>query len=792
MWKAASQIEKLLQGWTGTERLADLWALHYFCQYAVFSNAYETGDIWATLVVPSESGEQIIEVVSSGSSQFSRADLALAMFRLFFFDDLLIDWEKSDPNLIMTQLDLEMSRGCLRWPYLFGRLLYDRFNDTATSDRTEHLHPDEVEALLEGTPAGVYQVGSVLSGPFGFLRSAESRFLLPTTELPLWHCSDTGCGALHRVSLLPPPVPVEKASVWLAEVGGRIFGQRSEWRVPLDHLLRPGGRYRGRKFYDLAVLVANGIVGPERSSLLAAALRSDDSTALRSVLSRAIGRVGKAPDAVAAALTEEQQLQLLLLLPDRNLQELIDRCVYDDRIRIPVHEIRTPRINAPKMSNRDRSCELSSFGLRAKPRLPLAALHTAIWEAYERAGLLDELGWRLRRQPGAPPANALMEFIRTRQPEQVIADLILSSMPVTQALSTELAVDIARVGSEGRLAALFLWRLGFDPAQYSDDYPRFRTRLEDFNSTVLASGEVRTEDDRERVRAIGVNLFVSVEHFLTELVAYNTWLLASDHFLGKFTYSHRVALEKVRQVLGTSIESGSVSVSWSASGQNALGTLLVYAQRMVTWMEGLKSRDRKAVCRPASDLPHFADDEREQTFVFWHTALWADADPRELETYVDAIAGIVSQVSRADAASIRNGLDHQRGADDFPEAASMLACVARLRDALEMADTRRYLPKSYWLMSVQSDRFGRDTFIYRDYRQREITLGGPAIVLGLPRVNFRKPVLIAPGNLLGKPNSELRFSIQEDSIYAEYWRNYPRRRRIPAPVQATPDEGALT
>jgi len=788
MWKSAAEIEETLGGLPGRQILADLWALHYFAKRAVYSPEYVTNDLWSDIVVLSPCGEELIENSRAALGQCTRADLCLAIFGLFYHHDLLIDHKRTDASLVLDRLNSEFQEQLITWPYRFGRLLYDRFNDTVESDHTDHLEWQQARKLLGGTPAGVYQVGAFVSGPYGIISSAEARFVPPRATLPLWHCSDTGCGALHSMALMPPPIPLVQTYARLESAVREKYGPSSEWPRPMNRLfLRPA---EGRACYDLPVLIADAIVQGERTALVAAALRSDRAPQIRSVLQTRTGGGQMTPEAIADSLGEAEQVQILLTLADVDLRSLVDACVHDRRIDVPLNEIRAAGVTYAdeRLSSRDRSSELSSLGLRSKAKVPLASLHTIIWESYETLGLLEELGWKLRRKPGVPPSSALMDFIRTNRPSQVVNELVLASMPVTGVVCERFAIPLEAADRSGAIVDRLLWKLGFNQSRFPDEYPRFRKRIEEFSSTVLPQSEIRTEEERARVRSVGVNLFVSVEHFIQELIAYNTWLLASDHFVAtRFTYDSYDAVEGVSRILGRELRSGDLSFQWQNGGGNTLGTLLVYAQAMVEWMEDLRTRDPLTVVRPEMDLPHYAD-ESDQWFMFRHIALWADTNPDELARYVQGISGVVAQLHRAGIAAIRNGLDHRRDDHEFPKPDAMLACSLRLRDALDLADVHRYVPKVFWLQSFETDREGRQQFVFSDYLNKEVTLGGPPVISGLRRPGFREPVLIAPGNLLGEPNAELRFTIRERSAYAEYWANYPRRRRIPSPHPPQPTE----
>lgn len=791
-WLSTTEVERWLDARPDGPRLAELYALHWLVDASILSLDYQTGKDWASLVPLSPAGQELVDLAFAEGMRPPGPDIARSMFALFFHQDLLINPVMTDPERIAARLSSELRARLITWPYLFGRLLYDKFNDTVTSDRTDHLEAPEVHQLLEGTPVGVYQMGQLLTGPLGLLRSNERRFVPPPSTLPLWHCSDTGCGALHSVQLRRPNVPLVQVHTTLRNTALEKLGPASEWQGCFNHLLRSDRGARGLPYYDIAALIANAIIGSERVSLLTSALQTPVQKALRAVLSASGADATGAAESVAGRLTEAEQLQLLLILPDTQLIDLIDRSTVQGRIVVPFCEVRSARLESPRLSGRDRPCTLSAQGLRAKPRVPLAALHSIIWDSYDRAGLLPELGWKLRRRPDPPPRNALMDYIRGTDPRAAIKELIVSSMPIARAVAEALHLSLDVPDQTDGFADRLLWKLGFETNPYREHYSRLRRRLQEFSDTVLRLGDVRTEDDREKLRAIGVNLFVSVEAFLSDLISFNSWFLGSDHFVDtRFVFDSRVAVARVPTFLGASLASGDTHITWNNDGANTLGTLLVYLQRLSNWSRELTTSTPLPFERPQEDLPHFADDP-EQAFVFRHTTLWADSDPSELAAHAKGIETIVEQLNRADLAGVRNGLDHKREERQFPSTDVMIACTARLRDAFDYADLYRFIPKEYWLQSRSRDRHGKQTLVFADYQGREVSLGGPSVISGLPEPVFRKPVIIGPGNPLGFPHAELRFEIREPSHYATYWAGYPRRRRIPSPHRALQKDETLS
>jgi len=356
--------------------------------------------------------------------------------------------------------------------------------------------------------------------------------------------------------------------------------------------------------------------------------------------------------------------------------------------------------------------------------------------------------------------------------------LVLTSKPITHSVAESLGLTIASSDTPDVSVDQILWRLGFDLPSFSDDLERFSQRLGQFNEMLLRLGAVRSEEDREDVRAVGVNLFVSVEHFLEEVVAFDVWLLASDHFVEtRFIYEKDAALQTVSQVLGAQTKSGDEILRWDPRGGNTLGGLLAYLERAVQWTRTLLVSDRRQAERSPEDLPHYAGD-RIRRFPFRHRQLWADCDPVELAAFVEGFENVAVQMARANVASVRNGLDHKREPKRFPDVDTMLLCAARLREALTSASVNRYIPKTYWLHEETRDQYGRFKYLLLDHAAKPLLLYGPSLTRGSKRPIFKTPMIIPAGNLLGLPNGDLIFMVRAQSKYMEYWANYPRRRRI--------------
>jgi hypothetical protein len=201
MWRSAQELEAELKSFPDLSQLNTLYSLSTFWRNAVYPADYRASEDWASVLTLTPYGEKRLNDLRPAltGTGLAQVDILLAYFAVFFHHDLFLDAGETDSTKIRHILEHELLQGQIRLPYRYGRLLYDRFNDTYSDTRTDHLMSADVERLLQGTPLGVYQLGTLVSGPLGVLDSQETRYIPPTLSLPLWHCSDTGCNAIHHV-----------------------------------------------------------------------------------------------------------------------------------------------------------------------------------------------------------------------------------------------------------------------------------------------------------------------------------------------------------------------------------------------------------------------------------------------------------------------------------------------------------------------------------------------------------------------------------------------------------------
>ena len=779
MWKSQVDIFYIIDEYEEKVRLDKLFSLSVLWGHAIYSKEYVADKAWESNLVFTDYGKKVFNLILSNGQIEKSSNYYLALFCSFNHHDLYFDWEKTNIDNIEALLNHEINVGKIKYPYSFARDLYDRFNDVNQANRTDHLLHDDVLHLLEDTPKGVYQVTNTLIGALGVLSSLEARTIYPQLELPLWHCSDTGCGALHGVKLVTNESAITLLIEMISVELNNVYGPPSEWFNSLKTFHRDELWENGKPFCNVCELIAESIFGDERTSLVELALLGSNKRLLRDILDKPPRKStfsqGSAKE-VAIKLNTTEQLHLLFVLTDSELVELIDELVFKKIIKLPIGEVRKPQC-WHKLTGKDHSVSLSSRGVRSFVDDPVSMLTTLVLRAYNEANLEQDLAWKVKGDISINLKKSVFNYIVKLGPQEAITNLVLSSSTVTRHICKEVNlsmkfVDVNQISNE-RL----LWKLGFNPEEYDLIVPRIKSKNREFKELLLSLSSIE-EEEREQVRSVGVNLFVYLEDYLDRFISYNIWLLSSDHFMEtKFDFDIIRARTVVSTILGNTITNDDCELTWSTKGNNTLGVLLAYLAKASAWVSSLNKENRNPFIRDEDDLPHFTNDSY-VPFPFKHNQLWADCDPTELDSFSNGFNKISKLFLQANLAEIRNGIDHHRDGDSFPDNDKMIACVSRLEEAFDNADINRFFPKYYWLISKNTSRYGVEQYVFSDYSKRNLTVHGPSSVSALPSKSFTFPVIIEPYNLLGSPNSKIVVQVKESSVFSDYWNGYPRRRKI--------------
>jgi hypothetical protein len=280
--------------------LGELWAVARFLQSAFYSESFVPDDRWATAVALTPEGETVRRRLTVNRDPVSDGLVSFYMLREFSHLGIFIDSEKTDLELCKELLRHLDTSGDARWPQRFGKELYAKFNEPGSAESTDFIKPEALNTLLLENEKGIFQIGTLLSGPLGFLSSDERREARPSTLLPLWHCADMGCRHLHDTEVKQYK---SATAVWLQQTRRLLldeFGPECRWYGKLDRFA--GNTSSPRRFSDMVAVVCECIVGPELSTACARILKTNRGTQLRQSI-RKLKQAKGSPEAIAQSLT---------------------------------------------------------------------------------------------------------------------------------------------------------------------------------------------------------------------------------------------------------------------------------------------------------------------------------------------------------------------------------------------------------------------------------------------------------------------------------------------------------
>lgn len=235
------------------------------------------------------------------------------------------------------------------------------------------------------------------------------------------------------------------------------------------------------------------------------------------------------------------------------------------------------------------------------------------------------------------------------------------------------------------------------------------------------------------------------------------------------------ARRAVVNTLGQSINTTEGSFVWNVSGENALGTQLVYLNAYQQWLDSPRNVDDLV----RGDLgANVMEDYLQRPFPFRHKQLWADSDTVELERYRKVFTETAKVIMQADVAGVRNGLDHQRDRARFPTNEQLLLCVTRLKTGVGAAEKNRIYPVIFWLDSRIERASGAKQYDFRNSGGDIFSIHRPSTVGSMPGIPSDLPVVFAPVNFLGAADSLLSCRVMGESDYSRYWSDYPRIAKV--------------
>ena len=792
-WKSVLQLRQECVDQEWEDKFAELFGLRTLLRQAIVAPGYRAPVAFEPAISLSSAGEEWVPRVRSSVPGISTGEAKLALFVQFFYHELFIDVAGTDTQRIRKALGDQILGGNIRFPWVYGRLLYDRFNELFT-ERSRGLSPSQTSSLLEGSPQGVFQIRDVVVGPFGVLSSSCHRLLPPPLSVPLWHCSDPSCSALHTVRLATGPSKISEAVEIISEECLQSGEPASEWDALFGDIAGPRSWYDDMHLQHLPWLLVNGLSTPELRTVLRRLLeRYPKETREKFPVTKRFAHVlsGSAQD-IAERVTQDQCLQLVLLASNETIVAELEGLIARRVIYVPPTETRVPHATYGTADWLSTRVECSQFGVRTvstKTHVGVARLKRLIEALFEEPEQRAELEWKLRHVNGEGIQRKLDEYLHTGDPRGIVRELILASPHRLQR-----AFEVMRFGwfevpssseEEDYLVDKILWKLGFDIGLYPRAPSRFWQRLENFLNAARSCTSYN-ERDREVIRSAGVNLFVSLEEVLENSLSFAAWALLSDHY---GVTEFKCGLDEARRFMAsrlTGLRHGSNDpLELDPEGKNTLYSLIQGFAVLAEVCRGIGEGDSSGLRRGDSELPGYYGKTEVQQFPFLHRVLVLDLGDEDRERIIALLGNVTSVLEAAQVHSIRNRLEHKR--PGFPSRAEIEGACAATETAVNEMETAGMTPLVFFYSGSTSDRYGRTTFALEDYKGRKISVSRPSqyILCGLPPL--RVPQIIVPSMHIGDSTELMRFAYVESSEYVELWRDYPKRR-FDIPIEQIEEE----
>lgn len=757
------------------ERFLDLRTLVHILTHSIIPADFKASDEVNRAILLSESGKKLRhQLVANESVETKDANL-LCLLTLTHVDPL-IDIERIDMAKLVGAISELIREKRILYPMIFGRGLYDAAVELFPEERGELKHGDTMR-LLQDKPQGVFHDGHYLLGPFGLYSMKFERDLYPSTDIPLQHCSDIACTAIHRVSLSTSREAGVNHHRPAVSRALRQFSQEpSDWSGFASDLVEE--RYNPYEINDpstLPFLLGDGLSDEELRKLLRRVWDTSDGRTREWAMQ--FGLQGEI-DKWAPGLDRASLLNLLLTEPDEFLAEALDGTVLEGEIEVPDGEVRKPVVNHRARSGAwGLRSELSTMGYRIMPGsstvtlLRLTSLARSLFDP-ESAEEMNDLAWLLRGRPGATAEERLESFLRTASPREILSTLVLSREKNAKKAADVLGLTLS--ADDEVLLNSLLWKLGFVPNRrpdVRDNYWTNHNKLEKFVLTALAA----TESTEEELRGVAASYFVALERHLFDALVFATWALLTDHSMSgrPFEFHLQSARHFTIRTLNASVERKEGVERNDLSEGPMLAQLVQGFLRLSDHLGNLRAREADFV-RQADEYPRFVKQTDLQRFPFEHTVPYLDLTASSQVTLRRTLRDVSTRLNDSGILSARNGLLHAEGKKETPTTSQVNSALDRAREVLRSLEEIGCVRATFEVVSSETDQWGRTSTLLRA-NGTDIRVSGPSSfeLLGMPSLHRR--VYLMPGAIFAAPNEMLRFREGFESQYADYWRDFVRR-----------------
>lgn len=731
------------------------------------------------LIALSDYGQQIYDQLRKRAPYH---EARLLCFLEMYHTDLMIDVTATDRDKIVEVLSKQVSNRTLQYPFIFGRLLYDKYYEEYEDNPKSWLNPEETQRLLNGTPQGVAQFGELVVGPYGIIRSRSARNVQIGRDVPIRHCADRSCASVHYVHLsTSQDAPINKHRDTLGKILEREDSTKSAWGQFIENITAERvSWYQDWASEPIVLLIGDALADGELRKLLTWLLTNTDGylrTVATSVGAPSLG------DNLIAQLNRAQLLQLILAEGSDSISAGLDALVYSGVIPVPYGEIRTPVVNfGTRFGLHGLHAELGRDGIRVLSTgssiAPLRARRLV-----ERMYRLDneadreELDWQMREEPSESLDAKLENYLQTKSPREALGGLVLARRSNVVIATASLGLGDITGTADEKLIDRVLWKLGFSvdgPGEASAEFWNMNEQLRlHTRQGVIGS----RPSDLERARGAAANYFVALERFLDETLAYVVWALTTDHYASAKPFVYRPHIDRLDAFNRLNEFDSSGGSAERLGAKNTLAPLCRCYAKLARYLTDCESRSQ-GLERSVQDLPDWANVQSLERFPFKHTLAYLDLMPTSRSTIVRVLNDVSERFLFGRVSETRNEWSHGQKQLTTVSLDSLREASGYALEAVRMIDEYGFSRQQYRRISDVIDGDNRRTSVLASPSGRQVSLFGPS-----PYAWLRLPALTGPQYVMtsarfAEPTECLRFTVEVESTYSRMWNDFPRRPRL--------------
>ena len=768
------QLEETYNDPDFRDKLFALLNISNFLADCIISKDYTVPPTLHTKIQLTDYGNKVYEQLRKRNVPYHEAKLLC--FLEIYYTDLLVDVDATDRQAIVDILSKQVSDRSLSLPFIFGRVLYDKYFEEYKDDPESYLNSEETQRFLRGTPQGVGQYSELVTGPFGILESRSSRSIRINRSVRLRHCSDCSCSAIHNVYLSSNyEAPINKHREVLGKILEKEDSRSSSWNkfvrsVAANYL----SGYQDWASEPIVILIGDALADAELAKLLGWII--ENGTGYIPSLLRNLGLDSR--KATAPGASRAEVLQLILAEDSDLIVTALDTLVQKGEIAVPYGEVRRPVLNDDiRYGMYGLQAELNRYGIRLRSSGPSMAPLRArrlVEQMYrlDQESDRQELDWQMRDEANDSLEAKLEHHLQTKSPQRAIGNLVLARRSNVVVATTTLRLGNLAHETDEELINAILWKLGFSINDLGEENTAFWDSLDLVQQRARRGIASPQTKDRDHIRGAASIFFTNLERVLDESLAYTIWALTNDHYSSSKPFVYRPHIDRMPSFKHLNDYGGDSAER--LKDRNTLYPLTRGWARLAAYLQDLDDNSEKYE-RSSNEIPEWAAVQTLEKFPFTHTVPYLDLLPQARAQIVKTLEDISRRFIAGRVSEARNEWMHGQRTS-APESLDQLReGVDDVREAVLQLEENGMSLQGYSILGDTVDGDDRRKVVLSSPGGRTFSLYGPSAFswLRLPKLTAVQYVMNSAR--FAEPSECLRFTIEVESPYSQMWADYPRR-----------------